>query len=107
MRTRTAASLTTLLLLLAAGCGGDDSPSSDGATTTGGPSTTVAATTTTVAATTTTRSAEALKAALLQAADVPGTTATPASADEADLSQCAPGNPLAAKTNPTEVDGPE
>lgn len=109
MGKRTGASLTTLLLplLLLAGCGGDDSPPSDGTPTSAAPTTTVAATTTSVAATTTTRSAEALKAALLQAADVPGTTATPASSDEADLSQCVPGNPLAAKTNPTEVDGPE
>ena len=108
-RTTAAALLSAILLLV--GCGGNDSPSSSvttvttaGATTT----TTVAATTTTtVAATTTTRSAASIKAALLQASDVPGSTESPAAEGDTDLSACFPGNPFGAKVDPSEVDSPD
>ena len=100
-RTTAAASLTAILLLV--GCGGDDSPSSPGTTVT----TAGATTTTTLAATTTTRSAASIKAALLQASDVPGSTESPAAEGDADLSACFPGNPFGAKEDPNEVDSPD
>lgn len=98
-RTLAIASLAALALL--AGCRGDGTPSSGATTTSRG------ATTTTVAVRSPPLSPEALKATLLQPTDVPGTTATAPEQQDADLSACFPGNPLGAKTDPTEADGPE
>jgi len=96
-RTIAAASLTALLLL--GGCGGDDSESAS--------STTVGATTTTVAVTTTTRSAGSLRAALLRASDVPGSTESPSEEGDADLRACFPGNPLGIPKDPKTVSSPD
>lgn len=104
-RTLAAAALTALALL--AGCGGGDTSSPTPTTAAGSGTTSSVAATTTVAATSTTRSADSLKAALLQPADVPGATAAAATDGDADLSACFPGNPLGAKTDPGEVDSPD
>jgi len=57
------------------------------------------------ATTTTAKNAAALRAALLTAADVPGTIPGPA-AKETDLGPCFAGNPVSVKSNPNEVVGP-
>lgn len=71
--------------------------------------TTTERTTTTVATTTTTlpKPPEVLKAALLATSDVPSATASPAVPEADDLTACFPGNPLAVKTDPSEVLGPD
>ena len=100
-RTVAVASLTALALL--AGCGGDDTSSTT--PTSGGAGVT---TSSSVAPTTaTTSSPEALMTSLLQPDDVPGATATKPEQQDADLSACFPGNPIGAKTDPSEVDSPE
>jgi hypothetical protein len=88
------------------GCGGDDDPSA--APTTTSPVTTAAQTSTTAGPPTTfaTRSADALKAALLTPADVPGSKALTGLPADVDLSSCVPNNPLAAKSDPNEVKAP-
>ncbi len=101
-----AASLTALLLLGA--CGGDDSPSSP-STTAGGRGTTTssaAATTTSTGTAATSKSGEALRAALLTVADVPGATVATSSPNDFDLSTCVSGNTFAAKSDPSEVKSP-
>ena len=95
-----APALLTALVLLA-GCGGDDETSSSTTTSQ------AAATSTTVAATSTTRSPDALKAALLTQADVPGSTVSTSPPSDADFSACFPGNPLGGKDFPNEVESPD
>jgi hypothetical protein len=102
--TRILAAASVSALLLLAGCGGDDDSPTASGTTVAGAGTTTAAPTTTVPATTTTVSAAALKAALLQPTDIPGATGSAPTPDDADLSACFPGNPIGAKTVPSEVD---
>jgi len=94
-----AASLSALVLL--GGCG------SEKRTSLPSPPPIPSSTTTTSASTPGTRTVEALTAALLSPADVPGSTPSPASASSADISACFPGNPIAVKPNPTEVNAPE
>jgi len=93
-RTRSIFAATLTALALLAGCG-DDGGSSSPSTTAGG-------------ASPSTKSADAIKAALLTPADVPGSTvSTSASSDDADFSACFPGNPLGGKAFPNEVEVPE
>jgi hypothetical protein len=87
-RTRTLAAVALAAAALLAGCGSDDESSSP-----------------TTAATT--KSPEALKAALLSPADVPGSTVSTSPGTDADLSACFPGNPLGGKDFPGEVEGPD
>jgi hypothetical protein len=103
-RAITAVSLTALALL--AGCGGDKTSTvtAPTATTASGSGTT---TSTAPATTATTRGAAALKAALLTAADVPGSTVSTSTSTDSDFSGCFPGNPLGVKTDPNEVKGPD
>ncbi len=101
---RTIAAALSALAVLGA-CGGA-SPQEPLTTVATRPTTTLR-TTTTVATTTTTlpKPPEVLKAALLTPADVPGTTASPAVPEADDPTACFPGNPLAVKTDPSEVLG--
>jgi len=73
------------------------------------PDTTKAPASTLPPTTTTTISPAVLKAALLTPADVPGSkvSTSPPSTDNTDLSACFPGNPLGAKNDPSEVNGPD
>jgi len=90
------------------GCGGGQPSSGVPTSSSSLLPTTAASTTTTLPATTTSpRSAASLGAALLTAADVPGATPTPATPGDLDLSPCFPGNPLGARVDPSEVDGPD
>lgn len=105
--TRNAAAAALAALALLAGCGGGDSETSASTAAGSGNTTTTAAVTTTVAATTTTRAAEALRAALLTPADVPGSVVSTSPPSDADFGACFPGNPIGAKAFPGEVEGPD
>ncbi len=94
MPAKTAVLASVIAFAALVGCGNDDDQAS-------APITTLPATTST------TRSADALRAALLSPADVPGAKASTPSPDDLDLSACFPGNPLGAKTDPGEIDSPD
>ena len=91
--TRTIAALALAALALLAGC--NDAGFS--------PTTSTSAPATTKMTASTTKFTEALKAALLTPADVPGATVVASPSEDFDLSACAPDNPFAARTDPTEV----
>lgn len=96
MRTRRAVLVTSIALAVLAGCGGDDGPK--------------VSATSVVPTTATTRPAAALRAALLTAADVPGSKEDKEPTkpeDQLDLAACFPGNPLGAKNDPNEVTSPD
>lgn len=107
MRTLSAVAVAALsVFVVLGGCSGDDPPP-PGAATTGPPAPgSGAATTTAAPGASTTLSMDALKAALLTPADVPGSTPLASAPLDIDLSTCFPDNPLGARTDPAEIKAP-